>query len=204
MPPTATHWNRSALRSRVLPPDVVHPDSCFVEDTAIVTAHGAIICRPGADARSGEVHAMRAALERLLGHDVPAITEPGTLDGGDICQAGRHFFIGLSARTNEAGAEQLGRWLHDKGYTASTVSIGHDPALLHLKSGVAWLGGSHLVVVPSLAGHPAFAEFDLTTTAEGEEYAANCVRVNDAVLMAAGFPETLERVARLGHRVVAA
>jgi len=35
-----------------------------------------------------------------------------------------------------------------------------------------------------------------------EAYAANCVRINDTVLMAAGFPRLAARVAALGHRVV--
>ncbi|MCA9764670.1 MAG: N(G),N(G)-dimethylarginine dimethylaminohydrolase, partial [Gemmatimonadetes bacterium] len=97
-----------------LPADPAYPDSTFVEDTAIVTAKGAILCRPGAPSRSGEVYSMHAALERLLVHEVPSITAPGTVDGGDICQAGNHVFIGLSARTNDAGADQLARWLHGK------------------------------------------------------------------------------------------
>ncbi|HET9066936.1 MAG TPA: arginine deiminase family protein [Gemmatimonadales bacterium] len=187
----------------VLPADAAYPDSCFVEDTAIVTAKGVILCRPGARSRTGEVYSMHAALQRLLGHDVPAITEPGTVDGGDVCQAGNHFFIGLSARTNEAGADQLTRWLHGLGCTASTVSIRNDATLLHLKSGLTWLGGTQLLVVPSLAKHASFADYDLTATAAGEEYSANAVLINGVVLMAAGYPDTAARVTRLGHKVVA-
>ena len=185
-----------------LPADPAYPDSTFVEDTAIVTAKGAILCRPGAPSRSGEVYSMHAALERLLVHEVPSITAPGTVDGGDICQAGNHVFIGLSARTNDAGADQLARWLHGKGYTASTVSIRNDPALLHLKSGLTWLGGTQLLVVPALANRAGFSDHHLTVTAPGEEYAANAVLANGVVLMAEGYPDTVARVAALGHRVV--
>lgn len=192
---------RLGVAVTTLPADPAYPDSTFVEDTAIVTAKGAILCRPGARTRAGEVYSMHAALERLLGHEVPSITEPGTLDGGDVCQAGNHFFIGLSARTNEAGADQLARWLHTKGYTASTVGIRNDQALLHLKSGLTWLGGTRLLVVPALASRAALADFDLTVTAPGEEYAANAVRINGVVLMAEGYPDTAARVAMLGHRV---
>lgn len=186
----------------LLPAEPAYPDSTFVEDTAIVTAKGAILCRPGAPSRAGEVHSMRAALQQLLAHDVAAITEPGTVDGGDICQAGNHFFIGLSARTNDAGADQLGRWLHGKGYTSSTISIRNDPTLLHLKSGLTWLGGTHLLVAPALAKRAVLANYALTVTAPGEEYAANAVLINGAVLMAEGYPETAARVAALGHRVI--
>lgn len=186
----------------VLPTASAYPDSTFVEDTAIVTAKGAILCRPGASSRAGEIHSMRAALQQLLAHDVAAITEPGTVDGGDICQAGNHFFIGVSARTNDAGADQLGRWLHGKGYTSSTISIRNDPTLLHLKSGLTWLGGTHLLVVPALAKRAVLANYDLTVTAPGEEYSANAVLMNGTVLMAAGYPDTASRVTAHGHRVI--
>ena len=184
-----------------LPGDPAYPDGTFVEDTAIVTAKGPILCRSGARTPAGEIYTMHAALERLHTYDVPAITEPGTVDGGDICQVGDHFFIGLSARTNDVGADQLGRWLRGKGYTSSTISIRNDPALLHLKSGLTWLGGDQLLVVPALAKRAVLANYDLTMTAPGEEYSANAVLINGTVVMAAGYPETAARVTALGHSV---
>jgi dimethylargininase len=193
---------RLGLAVTAIPADPAYPDSTFVEDTAIVTAKGAILCRPGASSRAGEVYSMHAALQRLLGPELPSITEPGTLDGGDICQAGTHFFIGLSARTNEAGADQLARWLHGKGYTSSSVSIRSDNSLLHLKSGLTWLGGTQLLTVPSLARRLTLDNYDHTITGPGEEYAANAVLINGTVLMAAGYPDTAARVAMLGHAVV--
>ena len=137
-----------------LPDDAVFPDSTFVEDTAVVTQHGAIIARPGAPSRAGEVTAMRMVLERKYGA-VAAITAPGTLDGGDICQAGQHFFIGHSQRTNDEGARQLTKWLAQSGYTAATINIRDNSRQLHLKSGISWLGNNTLVVTEALAGHPA-------------------------------------------------
>jgi dimethylargininase len=189
------------VRLTTLPADPAHPDSCFVEDTAVVTAAGAMLTRPGAASRAGEVIAMRPVLQRLCGEPA-AITAPGTLDGGDICQVGSHFLIGLSDRTNEAGAEQLTAWLQSLGYTAETISIRGNALLLHLKSGIAWLGGDDIVVVEALATHPALQASRLLVVPDVDGYGANCVRVNDAVLMAAGFPELTERVTALGYRVV--
>jgi dimethylargininase len=184
-----------------LPSDPAHPDSTFVEDTAVVTPMGAILARPGAPSRAGEVTAMRPLLQRYCG-DLAAIAAPGTLDGGDICQVDSHFFIGLSERTNDAGASQLTRWLEGLGYSAETVSIRGNAQLLHLKSGIAWLGSSDLVVVESLAGHPSLKHFRQVVVPDADSYAANCVRVNGAVLMAGGYPELTERVAALGYSVV--
>lgn len=192
----------AGVQVTTLPSDTGYPDGTFVEDTAIVTAQGAILCRPGAPSRAGEVVAMRAALERMLGHQLDAITEPGTVDGGDICQAGSHFFIGLSHRTNEAGADQLARWLDQLGYSSSTIGIIDDPTLLHLKSGLVWLGDQQLLAVPLLASHPALSAYDVVTVSLDELYAANCVRVNDVLLVPAGYPLIAATLAAMGHKVV--
>ncbi len=191
----------AGLAVTVLPADNHHPDSTFVEDTAVVTARGAILTRPGAECRAGEVLAMREALESMLA-DAAEITAPGSLDGGDICQAGEHFFIGLSERTNDNGAEQLAHWLGAIGYTSTTVSIRDSETLLHLKSGIACLGDNRLAVVPELVDHPAFAGYELIVVDAAERYAANCVRVNDVVLIAAGYPRFAATLHGFGYATV--
>lgn len=163
------------------------PDATFVEDTAILTDRIAILTNPGAQSRQGEVEAVRDALTAFY-PSLEAITAPGTLDGGDICQAGDHFFIGLSRRTNESGARQLATVLGGQGYTSATVNIRDVSPLLHLKSGLAVLDGGRLVVIEALSGHQAFRGYEAIVAAADELYAANCVQVNDQVLVAGGFP----------------
>lgn len=192
---------RLGLEVVSLPPDAAHPDSTFVEDTAVVTRHGAMLARPGAPSRAGEVAAMRTALTSRFA-EFAAIEAPGTLDGGDVCQAGRHFFVGLSRRTNAEGARQLAAWLARAGYDATTIDIRSDGALLHLKSGLVALDESTLVVTPSLAGHPALRGRELVVVDATESYAANCVRVNDAVLVPAGYPVIARRLAERGLEVL--
>lgn len=184
-----------------LPADPLHPDSTFVEDTAVVTRHGAMVTNPGAATRRGEVPAMEAALRKRFG-EVARIVAPGTLDGGDVCQAGEHFFIGLSERTNGEGAAQLTAWLQPQGYVVSTIDIGGDDNLLHLKSGMSYLGDKHIVAGSAIAAHPSLVGFAVIVVPDDELYAANCVRVNDAVLMPAGFPGLAGRIRALGHKVV--
>ncbi len=182
--------------------DSRYPDSTFVEDVAILTEHGAILTRPGADSREGEVASMKPVLAGFY----PALAEivaPGTLDGGDICEAGSHFFIGISLRTNESGGQQLADWLATKGYTASFVDIRQTKGILHLKSGISYLGDNRMVVIDSLAGHPDFKGYELIHTMPGEEYAANCVRVNEHVLLAAGFPAFEAAIRGIGYPVIA-
>jgi dimethylargininase len=175
------------LAVTTLEADLRFPDSTFVEDTAVLTARGAVLMRPGAASRTGEVDAIRPAVLKFF-PAAPSIEAPGTVDGGDICEAEDHFFIGLSHRTNEEGARQLAAHLAGLGYTSSTIDVRAMTTILHLKSGISYIGDNTLVVMEEMAENEAFQAFSLIRVSEEESYAANCVRVNDRVLVAAGFP----------------
>ena len=184
------------LTITTLDADLNHPDSTFVEDTAVLTPRGAILTRPGARSREGEGVAMRQTLSRFF----PATLEieaPATVDGGDICEAEDHFFLGLSHRTNEEGCRQLAAHLADQGYTSSVVDVRGMTSILHLKSGISYIGNNTLVVMEEMAGNELFQNYELIRVSLEESYAANCIRVNQRVLVAAGYPHfTAELIGR--------
>ena len=186
------------LALTALPPDREHPDSCFVEDPAIVTARGAMVTRPGAASRMGEADSLYSALQGWY-PDIARMAAPGTLDGGDVCQLGDHFLIGLSGRTNEEGAGQLAEFLRRLGYQSSLVDIRRSRRLLHLKSGLSYLGEGRVVIAPELRAAAALRAYELVVVADAELYAANCLRINDRVLVAAGHPELARRLSALGY-----
>jgi dimethylargininase len=190
------------LAITTLAEDPDHPDSTFVEDTAVLTGRGAVLTRPGARSREGEVAAMRPVLCDLF-PDLLEIEAPGTVDGGDICEIENHFFIGLSLRTNEEGARQLARHLARMGYTSSVVDVRGMSSTLHLKSGVSYVGDNTLVVMEEMAGWEAFAGYELIRVGEEESYAANCVRVNERVLVPAGYPRLTAELTDRGFRPLA-
>ncbi len=184
-----------------LPANDGFPDSTFVEDVAVITPRGCILTLPGAASRAGEVATIKETLTDYF-PDLFQIEAPGTLDGGDICDADGHYFIGISKRTNEAGAQQLADILLGMGYSTSMIDVRDIPTILHLKTGMTWLGDGRLAVNEVLAGHPALQGYELIHTAVGEEYAANCIRVNDDLIIAAGFPVFEKAVLALGYRVI--
>jgi dimethylargininase len=188
------------LRVTVMPPDEAHPDGTFVEDTFVIADGVAVATRPGAKSRRGEVAAVAATVRQFFG-SVEYIHAPGTLDGGDICQAGKHFLIGISARTNEPGAEQLTAILARHGFTSSTVDIRGNSKLLHLKSGIAYIGERRFVVSPGFPVVPHMSRFERIEVAMDEAYAANCVRINDEVFIAAGNPVLEQTLSELKYRV---
>jgi dimethylargininase len=178
-----------------------YPDSTFVEDVAILTAGAAILTNPGAPSRKGEAALMRPVLERYY-QKIRTITSPGTLDGGDICEAGRHFFIGISERTNEEGGRQLAEFLAEEGFTSSFVYVRGIPGILHLKSGIAYLDDNRLVLMDAFVGMPQFEQYDVIRVAEDENYAANCVRINDYVLAPEGYPKLHQSLLQRGYQVL--
>jgi dimethylargininase len=190
------------LRVTVLPALADFPDSTFIEDTALVTARGAIVTRPGAPSRSGETPSVGAELRRHFAV-LAAIDAPGTVDGGDVAEIDGHFLIGISARTNEAGAAQLAAILHAWGYTSGVIDIRRCGALLHLKTGIAYLGDGAVAVSGAFPRHPALDAFDVVHVDATESYAANCVRVNDALLIAAGHPATAAMLRGRGLQLIA-
>jgi dimethylargininase len=174
-----------------------YPDAHFVEDVAVVMPEVAVIGRPGAPSRRGE----EARMELVLAAHRPLarIEAPGTLEGGDVLQMGERFFIGVTARTNEAGARQLEKIVLEHGYRCVLIPVAHT---LHLKSDLNAVSAETVVVTPALAEHEALAGYEKIVVGPDEAYAANVVRVNDRLLMPRGFPRLHERLSAAGVEVV--
>ena len=185
------------LEVMVLPAAPEFPDAHFVEDTAVVTPEMAVIARPGAQSRRGEEETIEPVL--ALRRPVVRIQPPGTLDGGDVLTAGETCFIGISQRTNEEGARQLGEALERSGIKWQAVSVGEG---LHLKSSASHLGGNTLLLNDSLVNAPQFEQFDKITAAKTEQGAASSLLINDNLLIAGGFPETRAKLEAKGYRPV--
>ena len=184
--------------------DPAYPDSTFVEDTAVLTESGAMLTRPGAPSRAGEVLSVGGVLRNLVtASNIETIQAPGTIEGGDVCEAGGHFFIGISERTNESGAAQLAAWLASCGFTSSLVDILEEATLLHLKSGLAYVGENRLVVTDALALREEFAGYEHIRVSPDEEYGANCVRINDSVLIPAACVKLGQELRKLGYQTIA-
>lgn len=192
---------RCGLTLIELEPDAQYPDSTFVEDTAILTENCAVITLPGAPSRSGEIVNMTETLARVY-DKLDRIQPPGTIDGGDVCQIDNHFLIGISDRTNEEGAQQLSGFVQAAGFTSSHVDIRGLDGLLHLKSGISYLGDGRLLVADALTGRSEFEGYEIVGVPKGKEYAANCIRVNDYLLFASGFPKLQNNLDALGYNII--
>ena len=178
----------------VLPPDNQRPDSCFVEDNAIVHSGRALICRMAREARRGEEDGVPNVLEDYL--DVRRAVGPATVEGGDVIHLEDRLISGLGERTNASGIQQLQSWLDVR------VDAIEDPLMVHLKSHATYLGDGKMIVTRRFAGHPVFDGFELLLVPEEEEYAADTLTIGDTVLMSSGMKRAHALVRSAGFVVV--
>ena len=186
------------LKVTVLDPCEDYPDSTFVEDVALITPNFAIMTRPGAESRRGEVEQMIEILESQF-NNLEFIESPGTIEAGDIMMVGDHYYVGLSERTNLQGAEQLIAILVKNGLTGSTVSL---KEVLHLKTGLSYLENNRLIVCGEFKNDPVFSGFEQIEIPESESYAANCIWVNDNVIIPSGYPISKQKISTTGYNVL--
>lgn len=188
------------VKVKVLPADEDFPDSCFVEDVAVVTKKCAVITNPGAPSRNHETDHIREVLAEFYDEAViEKIEAPGTLEGGDVMMCGDTFYVGRSARTNEEGIRQFSDILGKYGYTVIEVPL---EKVLHLKTGVNYLENNNLLVSGEFTDKPCFASYNRIPIPENEAYAANCIWVNGTVIVPEGYPGVLKAVRDAGYPVI--
>jgi dimethylargininase len=120
-----------------------HPNSVFPRDVALCTPQGHVRLHMGIEARRGEETWMSGVLESLGEPCVGEIAEPGTVEGGDLILMGAVAFVGLSGRTNAAGADQIARLLRNMDYEVRLVPVGESH--LHLGGVMSAIGPATIV-----------------------------------------------------------
>src|SRR5688572_17233671 len=161
------------------------PDSCFVEDTAVVAGGIALITRPGAPSRHAETVAIAEALAAHC--QIEHVFEPATLDGGDCMRVGKTIYVGRSARTNVPGIARLAEVFEPRGFTV--VAIDMPPGVLHLKCVCAPVGDDRITLADATIPRDLFRAHVIPVPAD-ESYAANLLAIGDRVIMSDGFPRT--------------
>jgi dimethylargininase len=177
------------------------PDAVFVEDTALLLDGHAILTRPGAPSRIGEVDSTAAGLDGRF--ELHRIAQ-GFLDGGDVLRIGRRLYVGLSTRTNAEGIAALREAVVPLGYSVVAAELRD---CLHLKTGATFAGtdgagNPTLLFNPRAVDASQFAGVDPLPVAEGEPAAANSLRAGGRLILPAGNPETADRLRNRGFHVV--
>ncbi|RLG40702.1 MAG: amidinotransferase [Thermoproteota archaeon] len=177
-----------------LPRDDKHPDSCFVEDNAVVHGRRALICRMARESRKGEEEAVMEVLRDYM--PVKRAVPPATIEGGDIIHLENCLICGVTQRTNIEGVNQLKEWFDVE------VKTVFDRRIVHLKSYVSYLGRGFVISTKRYADHPALKGLKVLVIPEDESYAANALAIDDVVLMPKGFPKSEMMVREAGYEVI--
>jgi len=174
------------------------PDSVFIEDAALCLQEGAVIMRPGAPTRLGEAAALAPTLRDFY-EEIVTIEAPGFIEGGDILTTEREILVGTSARTDDAGVEELRRLVDRWGYKVRVVNT--PPGVLHFKTDCSLLDEETILSTKRLSASGCFEDYKVIHTAEDEEACANLIRFNSLIVMPAGFPKTAEKLVGAGYNV---
>lgn len=179
-----------------LPAEPDLPDSVFVEDAALVLDEVALLTRPGAPVRRPEVE----SISKVLSHyrELVRIDAPGCLDGGDILQAGRMIYVGISTRTNPTALEQMRSKLKKFGYQVKGIKV---TGCLHLKSAVTYVAENTFLINPAWIDRMEFDGHKILAVHPDEMYGANAVRVGEVLLYQPGFPETARHLEAAGMQL---
>lgn len=188
---------KCGLKLIILKPDLRYPDGEFVEDTAIIAEKMAIITRPGDMKRRNETKEIKSILSNYK--KIEQIIYPGTVDGGDILQVEDHFYIGHSDRTNLDGIDQLRSSFSKYGYTSSVVQVDE---ILHLKSGVNYLGNGVIIIQEKLVDLPIFNSYKKVIVSENENYSANCLNINGKILIPKGYHNTKNKLLSMNFEII--
>ena len=173
-----------------------HPDSVFVEDAAIVLDEIAIVARPGAESRRGETTAVSEVLSSY--RPIHALSEPATLDGGDVLQLGRTLYVGVGARTNSEGLSQITDIVGRFGYAVRGIGV---TECLHLKSAVTELRPGLVLLNPEWVDGAAFEDHRAIEIDPAEPFAANVLRIGATILCASAYDRTRTRLEAAGLTV---
>ncbi|MBY0583878.1 hypothetical protein K5I04_00165 [Murdochiella sp. Marseille-P8839] len=183
----------------VLEPLEQYPDSCFVEDPAVVMKECAIVTNSPATTRHGEKQEILVALQKYYPPEqIFALTPPANMEGGDVLQVGKQFYIGLSDRTNAEGVRQFSDIVAPYGYTVIAVPVTEG---LHLKDFAVYLDHRDLLVSEVMNEQEAFADFDRFIVPREELYAINSLWINGTVLVPKGNPKTQKHIEEAGYPV---
>jgi dimethylargininase len=176
------------------PRDNQLPDSCFVEDNAIVHGKKALICRMAKESRRDETQSIASILKEYLA--IKWAIAPATIEGGDVVHLTDRLICGVSKRTNVEGVSQLSNWLQVH------IDIIEDTEIMHLKSYLTYLGKNRLISTRKYAKHSVLENFEVLVVPESEEYAADTLTIGDTVLMAKSYPLSHNLVREAGYEVI--
>jgi len=174
------------------------PDSVFIEDTAVVFDELALITRPGAPSRRLETRAVEELLQTY--RPIVRIAPPGTLDGGDVVQAGKRIFVGQSSRTNSEAVGQMQELLGEYGYSVQPVTV---RGCLHLKTAVTCIGDDTLLINREWVSGDDFPECNLIGIHPDESFGANALRIGDKIIYPSAFPRTRQLIEQRGFEIQA-
>jgi dimethylargininase len=189
--------NACGAEVRTLDVNRESPDGTFIEDTAVVLNEVAVLASMGTEARRGEPAGIEPELRKYRA--VFRVEPPARLEGGDVLHVGRTLLVGMSSRTDCAGAQTLQDIVRRYGYTVLPVPVRN---CLHLKSACTALPDGVLLLNPSWVKRQSLRDFATVDVPEEEPWAANTLPVGGKICLRAQHMRTADLLRGRGFDVL--
>ena len=133
--------------------DPGNPDAIYVHDPVLVGTQGAVLLRPGKEARRSEPAAMAPSLEAAGVPIAGAVAAPAVVEGGDtVWLDERTLLVGVGYRTNPAALAALSEEFPGVDLIAFDLPHWNGPGeVLHLMSFLSPLDHDLALVYPRIA-----------------------------------------------------
>jgi len=171
-----------------------YPDSCFVEDNAIISENKAFVTRMAIESRRGEEDDVEGVLKKYF--KTKKAKEPATIEGGDVVHLPKRLICGLTQRTNLEGVRQLKNWFDVQ---IDTIA---NPKIVHLKSYIKYLGNETAIVTEEYENHPLLDGLELLIVPKEEYYSVNCLAIKNTIVMSNKFSYASKIVKEAGFEVI--
>ena len=171
-----------------------YPDAPFVEDTTVVFDHLALACPNKEKSRRGEGASIHKEIKKY--RTIKTLPPSVTLDGGDVLNTDEKIFVGISSRTNFEAVNALAKFTK-KPVIPIKILRG-----LHLKTSVSYLGNDILVLDPSSVETNPLHEFKWIETDSSSHRAANCLAIENKVLMSKESNQIADRIHKEGFKTL--
>ena len=185
----------SGVEVTVLPVKDDLPDSCFVEDQAVVAGAMGLQTRCGHEGRRAEAPSVALALAAWV--PVRPMRE-GCLDGGDVLHVGRTLFVGRTDRTDATGVRALRDAFSDFDVVEVPVRD-----RLHLKSVCTALDDETVFAAEGTFDPSVFAgRAEVVRVPPDQEYGANVLALGRRIVVSSGYPKVAEAASARGYEPV--
>lgn len=178
-----------------------HPNSVFTQDMTFLTNKGYIKLNMGIDSRVGEDRYICKLLDSMNIPKVASLSNKAKAEGGDLIMAGDVIFMGISSRTNELAAMEMGAVCRKLGKTLRVAEV--PPPFLHIGGAMSVIAPNRIIYVEGALPNRFFKGYESIPVPNNNFVSANVITIKpNKVIAEISNTETIDILKNVGVEVI--